>query len=79
MLTLVSVAPIVSLTLAVTLATSLGCALDEGSVHPCRVAGIDIGDALYTGAVFGWLMLVTWAGLLVSLGVWIWLIAHRRS
>ncbi len=75
-LTLVSLAPIISLTVAGMLATSLGCTLDEGSLHPCPVAGTDIGSALYTGAVLGWLMFVTWPGLLASLGVWIWLIVR---
>ena len=41
------------------LAGSLGCALDEGSVHPCLLFGTDIGGALYTAGMMFWLGFLT--------------------
>ncbi len=55
---LLGLAPLLSVYLAYQIATWTGCAVDEGSVHPCLVAGIDIGGALYTMGVLGWLMLI---------------------
>ncbi len=56
---LIGVAPIISVVIAGTLANAHGCQLDEGSVHPCMIAGTDWGETLYTMAVAGWFMLVT--------------------
>jgi hypothetical protein len=41
------VLPLVSLLLAVLVASPLGCALDEGSVHPRAIFGLDVGALLY--------------------------------
>ncbi len=76
-LTVVSFAPVVGLLAAGSLADWAGCQLDEGSPHPCLVAGVDLGDFLYTAGVLGWLMFVTWPGMLVSLGLWLWLLGRR--
>ena len=55
------------------LAGALGCALDEGSVHPCPFLGMDLGKTLYAFGVLGWLSLATIpAGALLLL---IWLVA----
>lgn len=55
------------LTLGVGLASALGCALDKGSVHPCPALGMDLGGALYTLGMMGWIMLITVpSGLLVG-------------
>jgi hypothetical protein len=56
---LVCMLPLGSVLLTSVLANSLGCRVDEGSVHPCYLFGISIGDALYAMGVMGWLMLVT--------------------
>jgi hypothetical protein len=41
------------------IAQANGCGLDEGSVHSCLVAGVEMGEALYTMFVLGWLTMVT--------------------
>ncbi len=69
---IVTVAPLVSALTAGWIASANGCALDEGSVHPCLVNGTDIGETLYTFGVLGWLMLATIP--LGALGVLVWVI-----
>ena len=73
--------PVASVIFAGTIANANGCALDEGSIHPCLVMGADWGEALYGFGVLGWLMLVTLplggAALLVWLVIllihrWVW-------
>jgi hypothetical protein len=61
---LFAVAPIVSVLLATMIARACGAELDEGNVHPCIVAGVNIGEVLYAMFVLGWLALAT-----VPLGV----------
>ena len=51
--------PLVSMLTAAWIAEANGCALDEGSVHPCIVGGSDWGETLYGMGVMGWLMLVS--------------------
>ncbi len=69
--TVASVTPLVSLIASSGVASALDCPLDEGSAHPCRLAGTDIGDTLYAGFVMGWLMLVTAPVMLVTALFWI--------
>lgn len=38
----------------------LGCEIDEGSSHPCRIAGLDLSDFAYSTGVFA-----AWGGLLM--------------
>ncbi len=69
---LLSLLPVLSTLAASVTANALGCALDEGSIHPCPAFGADLGGALYTAAMLGWLGLVTLpfaalAALLISL------------
>ena len=73
LLTLACFAPAIAVTPAMSVAGAAGCQLDEGSVHPCRVGSLDLGDTLYGGFVLGWFVLVTWPGMLLCLGVWGWL------
>jgi hypothetical protein len=54
-----TLAPVASVVIASLLANAHNCRLDEGSVHPCLIAGADWGETLYTLGVLGWLMLVT--------------------
>ncbi|HVW91728.1 MAG TPA: hypothetical protein VHB74_03890, partial [Devosia sp.] len=56
---LLALAPLASVLVASFVAGANGCALDEGSIHPCLVGGADRGEALYTMAVAGWLMLLS--------------------
>ncbi len=69
--TLASVAPLFSVIVSSMVASALGCSLDEGSAHPCMLAGADIGGALYTGFVLGWLMLLTAPIVLATALFWI--------
>lgn len=54
-----ALSPVLSVMTASAIASLAGCRLDEGSVHPCMVAGFDMGETLYTLFVLGWLGLVT--------------------
>ena len=73
-------APIASVILCATIASALGCKVDEGSVHPCIVKGHDYGELLYSLGVMGWFMLVTIPGGLVAFVSWlIFLILHRKA
>ena len=59
-----------------------GCRIDEGSVHPCRVLGLEVGEAAYTIGI-----LAAWGPLLIGpicllaglLWVTITLIARMRG
>lgn len=77
MLTIAGAAPIISVIAAGFVAGSLGCTLDEGSIHPCVVAGIDLGAVLYAMGVAGWLMLAT--GPLLIILILIWMIIGLRA
>jgi hypothetical protein len=79
LVTLVSFAPLISALVAGTTASLLGCQVDEGSVHPCYLGGVDIGGALTTGVVAAWFMFITWPGVLVSLALWAVVVARRIS
>ena len=50
------------------LGASLGCTVDESGPHPCELWGMDIGNALYSAGVFGWLTLATMP---VAAGLWL--------
>lgn len=52
--TLIGIAPLISLGIAMAAANAGGCALDEGSVHPCILFGHDFGETLYTMAMMAW-------------------------
>lgn len=70
--------PLLTVTIAEWLADSHGCALDEGSVHPCMIGGSDWGGTLYGLQVMGWFLLITVPVGLGAGGVWIVaLIVHR--
>ena len=70
--------PLASVLTAASIAQANGCALDEGSVHPCMVGGSDWGETLYGMGVMGWLMLVSFPAGGGAFIVWlIILIIHR--
>lgn len=56
---LLAFAPVISVMIASEIANANGCQLDEGSVHPCIVNGVDQGETLYTLGMMGWFMLAT--------------------
>ena len=71
-------APIGSVVACSWMAKAYGCRVDEGSVHPCVINGVDRGQLLYTLGMMGWLMLVTLPAGGLALLVWIViLIMHR--
>jgi hypothetical protein len=73
-----TLAPIGSVVACGWIANSHGCRVDEGSVHPCIINGVDRGQLLYSLGVMGWLMLVTLPAGGFALLLWIAiLIAHR--
>jgi hypothetical protein len=73
-------APIGSVLLCSAIANTYGCRVDEGSAHPCIIAGHDYGGLLYSLGVMGWLMLVSLpAGFFAFVGWLIFLIIHRAT
>lgn len=73
-----ALAPVASVVIAGAIAEANGCALDEGSIHPCIVGGADIGGTLYALGVMGWFMLGTIPLGAGALLVWVVvLIVHR--
>ncbi|TFZ57492.1 hypothetical protein E4V01_14400 [Methylorubrum sp. Q1] len=53
------------------LAHLTGCRVDEGSAHPCLVAGIDIGGLLYTLLMMGWLVILALPFMLLTGLIWL--------
>lgn len=81
---LVSLVPLTLAALAMWIASRNGCTLHEGFANPCIVFGRDIGEALYTMAVMGWLALVTLplgalAALVWIVGEVVYLVRQRRA
>ncbi len=75
---LIALAPLFSVFIAGGIANAAGCAVDEGSSHPCIIAGTDWGETLYTMFVLGWFMLFTIPlGAMASMAWLITLIIHR--
>jgi hypothetical protein len=73
-----ALAPLAAVVFASSVAGANGCALDEGSVHPCVVLGSDWGGLLYGLGVMGWLMLASLPAGALALVVWgVALAVHR--
>lgn len=70
-LTVLSWFPAVAVLAAGGIAALLGCELDEGSAHACTVVGVDIGEWLYAGFVFGWLLLITLPLMFATAVAWV--------
>ena len=54
-----SMVPLLCLVFSATLASLLGCTVNEADIHPCHVLGVSIGPVLYALSVMGWLMIVS--------------------
>jgi hypothetical protein len=67
---LFAVSPMILAAIASAIAGSAGCALDEGSIHPCVIAGEDWGSTLYTMAMMGWLAIATIQIGAIALAAW---------
>ena len=55
----IGVTPMLIAMLAGVITNLAKCELNEGSVSPCTVAGVDIGKMLYAMGVSGWFTLMT--------------------
>lgn len=53
---LVAIAPIIPAAIAGNVANAAGCQLDEGSIHPCVINGVDYGEDLYTWGMMPWFL-----------------------
>ncbi len=65
---LVAIAPLIPALIAAYIVDAVGCQLDEGSIHPCLINGVDYGDTLYTLGMMPWFVFFSVplaAGLLV--------------
>jgi hypothetical protein len=51
--------PVASVYFTFLVAEANGCTVNEATVHPCMVWGMDWGGLLYTTGVMGWFMLAT--------------------
>jgi hypothetical protein len=78
--------PVLTLLLALLFASAFGCDVNEGSVHPCVVLGVDFGGLLYPMAVGGWFAMFTIPLALLALIVWLIVLIvlllvrrHRRA
>lgn len=71
LVTLLAWLPALLLVIALAASNATGCQVDEAGVHPCLVAGLDIGEALNVFMVSGWFMLVTLPVMAVTAIVWV--------
>ena len=70
--------PMISVLSAGAIAQAAGCSVDEGSAHPCTVAGMDVGEALYTMFVMGWMFFLTVPTGLVALVLFTVIVLVKR-
>ena len=64
-------APMWSVLIASALADANGCALHEGFINSCIIAGRDWGEDLYTMFVMGWFGMITLPLGLAALALWL--------
>lgn len=77
-ITLFATAPLLSVMFTYFVADSQNCVVNEASVHPCMILGMDWGGLLYFTGVMGWFMLATLPLGAGALLVWlVMLIIHR--
>jgi hypothetical protein len=70
--------PVILVVLADFIASINGCRLDEGSVHPCKIIGVNIGGLLTGMFVCGWLALASLPFGFIALIVYTLIIIFRR-
>jgi len=56
---LCAISPFFAVAYAGSVAEKYGCELNEGSIHPCMVKGVDRGADLYSLGMLGWLGIAT--------------------
>jgi hypothetical protein len=59
LISLCAIGPFLAVAYAGSMADKFGCQLDEGSIHPCQVKGVDRGEDLYALGMLGWLGVAT--------------------
>jgi len=59
-------------------ATSCGCKVDEGSVHPCIVFGKDIRELLYRMSMMGWFGIGTFPTGMIALVIFSAIVWRRN-
>ena len=70
LLTIGSFAPLVLPLLAFLAADQFGCQTGA-EPYPCLVGGNDWGEAINVSLMMGWLLVVSWPGMLVSVTIWL--------
>ncbi|MFM9977429.1 MAG: hypothetical protein ACKVOP_05200 [Sphingomonadaceae bacterium] len=71
----IGIAPIAIAIATQLLGDAFGCSTNASGANPCLIGGVDIGDALYTGFMMGFLTILTapvfiaGAALLIFVGV----------
>ena len=71
--------PAICLVVTVGVAAATGCRVDEGSVHPCIVAGHDIGDALYAGLMMVWAIVLAFPFMIGTVVLWVFFLRWRPA
>ena len=68
---LACLSPLLLMAVAEFIAQIYGCKLDLAGVHPCIVAGRDMGHALLTMGMMGYFLFITLLAAAAVVGVWI--------
>ena len=67
----VALLPLLITIVAIAVANAYGCQVDESSVHPCIIGGIDHGADLQAGAMMFWFFLFSVPLAFVLFVVWL--------
>ena len=70
LVTVLAWAPVVLAVLSSVAASALGCTVNEAAVHPCTVAGLDIGEPLAVMFLMGWVAILALPAMLGTLVGW---------
>ncbi|KKB78816.1 hypothetical protein VW35_09965 [Devosia soli] len=76
---LFTLAPVISVVAASSIAQANGCNLNEGGVNTCMLGGTDLGELLYTMFVMGWLGLLTLPLGFGGVIVWVVIVIIHRT
>jgi hypothetical protein len=80
-----TIGPILIGLIGAIIATIGSCQVDEGSVHPCILLGMNLGGLLYRVGLMPWLALITIPTGEIALGVWgimaslIWIVTWKKK
>src|SRR5512133_1379582 len=68
---LVAIAPIIPAAIAGNVANAACCQLDEVSIHPCVINGVDYGKDLYTWGMMPWFLFATFPIALILFAIYL--------